>query len=190
MSIESKAELVMAIQDYECEKRQRWDRGVDFTASDSKSDDKILLRLITEPKSKSGFIGIDAVRKLSEILEHEDYDRGVLIGKRFSEAAKEEMRRNDIQMISERLTPPFKPQRLYLRIQDYINDLCKVKCGKIPEKQSDCEGYSEGTYSCKVRLISDDASFHLERGWTNLLQNDLRRLLRIGRRTTDKRSNQ
>jgi len=186
MSIESKAELIMAIQDYECEKRHRWDRGVDFTVSDAKSDEKILLRLIAEPKSKSGFIGIDAVRKMSEILEHENYDRGVLIGKRFSEAAKEEMRRNDIQMMSERLTPSFTPQKLYLRIQDYIDDLCEVKCGKAPEKQSDCKGYSEGAYSCNVRLISDDASFHFERGWTKLLQNDLKRLLRMCRRIPNK----
>lgn len=181
MSIESKAELIMAIQDYECEERQRWDRGVDYIAADAKSDDKILLRLITEPKSKSGFIGVDAVRKMSEILKHENYDRGVLIGKKFSEAAREEMRRDDIQMISERLPPSFTPQKLYLRIQDYIDDLCEVKCGKVPKKQSDCKGYSEGTYSCKIRLISDDASFHFERGWTNLLQNDLKRLLRICR---------
>jgi hypothetical protein len=190
MSIESKAELIMAIQDYECEKRHRWGGGVDYVASDSKSDDKILLRLITDPKSKSGCIGIDAVRKMSEIMGDRDFDRGVLIGKRFSEAAKEEMKRNDIQMMSERLTPPFKPQRLYLRVQDYINDLCEVKCGKVPRKQSDCKGHSEGTYSCEVRLISDDATFHLERGWTKLLKSDLNRLLRICSRTPNKRSNQ
>ncbi|UCH32515.1 MAG: restriction endonuclease [Candidatus Bathyarchaeota archaeon] len=186
MSVESKAELIMAIEDYECEKRKRWDRGVDYSASDAKSEEKILLRLIAEPKSKSGFIGVDAVRKMSQILEQEKYNKGVLIGKRFSEAAKEEMMRNDIQMISENLTPQFTPQKLYLRIQNYIDNLCEGKCGKVPEKQSDCEGYSEGTYSCKIRLISDDASFHFERGWSTLLKNDLKRLLRICRHIPNK----
>jgi hypothetical protein len=166
MGIELKAELIMAIRDYECEERQRWDKGIDVTALDAKSDDKILLRLITKPKSKSGIVGVNAVRKMGETMKRENYDKGVLISKRFSAAAKEEMMRENIQMVSKKFMPSFKPQKLYLRIQSYIDDLCKAKCGQIPEKESDCKGYSKGSYSCKVRLISEDASFHFERGWT------------------------
>ncbi|MEA2090395.1 MAG: restriction endonuclease [Thermoproteota archaeon] len=180
MSIELKAELVMAIRDYECEERQRWDEGIDFTASDAKSDDKILLRVITEPKSKSGVAGIDTVRKMGEIMKLEDYDKGVLISKRFSKAAKEEMKRKSIQMFSKKYPPSFEPQKLYLKIQDCINNLCKAKCGRVPEKKSDCKGKdSNGHYSCKIRLISDNAAFHFERGWTDLLKNDLMRLLAV-----------
>lgn len=179
MSIESKAELIMAIRDYECEQRQRWDEGIDFTASDAKSDDRILLRVITEPRSKSGVVGVDAVRKMTETMKLEEYDKGVLISKRFSEAAKEEMRRKSIQRVSERVMPRFKPQRLYLKIQDYTDDLCKARCGHVPEKESDCKGYSKGCYSCKIRLISDNASFHFERGWASFLQNDLTQLLAV-----------
>lgn len=178
MDLELKAELVMAIEDYECEERQRWDEGIDFTASDAKSDDKILLRLITEPKSKSCLVCIDDVRKMSETMEHEHYDRGVLISKRFSEAAKEEMKRKNIQMVSEKFAP-YKPQKLYLRIQNYIDGLCKAKCGRVPEKESDCKGYFNGRFSCNIRLISDDASFHFNHGWTKLLQHDFKRLITV-----------
>ncbi len=44
-------------------------------------------------------------------------------------------------------------------------------------------GSKEKHYSCKIRLISDNVSFHFERGWTDLLQNDLLSLLRILRTT-------
>lgn len=178
MNLELKAELVMAVEDYECKRRRRLDEWIDLTASDTKSDDKILLRVMNEPKS--GVVGVDAVRKMADTMKRAHFDKGVLIGKRFSEAATEEMKRKNIRMVSERrFTPSFKPRRLYLRIQDYIDDLCKSTCGKVPESESDCKGYSDGGYSCRIRVISDNASFHYERGWTKLLQNDLMRLLTV-----------
>ncbi|MFQ5999544.1 MAG: hypothetical protein ACE5J6_02075, partial [Candidatus Bathyarchaeia archaeon] len=78
-----------------------------------------------------------------------------------------------------KLMPSFKLQRLYFSVNKIIEKLCKVKCDRVPMKESDCKGYSKGTYSCKVRVISDDASLHFEHGWANLLQNDLKRLLAI-----------
>ena len=180
-----KAELVMAIRGYENKGRKRRDKGIDLTVSHAESDDKVLMRIITEPRTKSGVVGVNAVREMSEALEREGYDNGVLIGRRFSSAAREEMRREGIEIVSEKIMPSFKPQRLYVTINNLIEDLCEAKCGRVPEKESDCKGYSKGTYSCKIRLISDDASFHFERGWTNLLQNDLKRLLAIGNSISD-----
>ena len=180
MNMELKAELVMAIKDYECEERERLGNGIDFTASDAKSDDKILLRVITEPKTKSGVVNVDAVKEMADTIKHENYDKGVLISKRFSKAAEREMSRKDIQMVSEEFTHLLKPQELYRTICDYIDDLCQTKCGYIPQKESDCKGKdSNGHYSCKIRVISDNASFHFERGWTRFLENDLMQLLAV-----------
>jgi hypothetical protein len=174
-----KAELVMAIREYDNIKRRRREGGIDIIVSPVGSDDKILMRVINKSRSKSGIVGIDAVTEMSEILERNDYDGGFLIGKRFTNAARKEMSREGIKGISEKFMPSFKPQKLYLRIQDYIDDLCKANCGQVPEKESDCKGYSEGTYSCKIRIISDNATFHFEHGWTSLLKNDLKRLLTV-----------
>jgi hypothetical protein len=160
----------MAMRNYNCEEREKWDEGIDITALDVTSKEKILLRIV-ESKSKSGFVGIDAVRKMVEAMDREDYDKGFLFGKRFTDAAKQELMQNDIQRISEGYMPRFKPERLYLRINQYVNDLCKEKCGKIPEKESDCKG------DCRVRVISDNASFHFEQGWTNLMKKDFKLLL-------------
>ena len=174
-----KAELFMAVKGYEYEGRQRWDQGIDYVASHIESDNKMLLRVVTDPQSKSGTVGIDVVREAVETIKQKDYDKGVLIGKRFSEAAKREMWRKGIQIISEKLTPSFKLEDLYFKMQDYIDGLCKAKCGRIPKKRPDCKGFSEGHYSCKIRLISDNASFHFEHGWTGLLQKDFEHLISL-----------
>ena len=162
----------MAMRNYSCEEREKGEEGIDIIALDTASKEKVLLRIV-ESKSKSGFVGIDAVRKMLETMEREDYDKGFLFGKRFTDAAKNEMMENDIQRISEGYMPRFKPERLYLRINQYVNDLCKVKCGKIPEKESDCKG------DCRIRVVSDNASFHFEQGWINLMKKDFKQLLSL-----------
>ncbi len=160
------------MQNFSCENREEWERGTDITALDEKSNEKVLLRIV-EPRSKSGFIGIDAVREMLEAMEREDYDKGVLFGKKFTVAAKRELKENDIQRISELYMPKFKPEKLYLRINRYVNDLCKEKCGKIPKKESDCKS------NCRIRVISDNAFFHFEQAWVKLMKNDLKQLLAI-----------
>jgi hypothetical protein len=172
VSIQDEAELFMAMRNYSCEEREKWEEGIDITALDTESNQKILLRIV-ESKSKSGFVGIDAVRKMLEDMEREKYDKGFLFGKRFTTAAQQELMQNDIQRISEQYMPTFKPERLYLRINNYVNELCKAKCGKIPKKESDCKG------DCRIRVINDNASFHFEQGWINLMKKDLKQLLSI-----------
>lgn len=44
----------------------------------------------------------------------------------------------------------------------------------------DCRGKAvESKYTCDIRLISDNADFHFEKGWIALLQHDLKQLLTI-----------
>jgi hypothetical protein len=174
-----KAEVLLAVRGYETMDIRKKERLVDFTVSPQKSDDKILVRVIIETPSKSGYIGVDSVRKMSDSLEKRGYDKGVLVGKRFTEAAKNEMKKNKIEMISDVVKPSFKSTKLFSTINEYTQKLCKTKCGKIPTKDSDCKGYTDGHYSCDIRLTSDNADFHFERGWTSFLENDLMKLLTI-----------
>jgi hypothetical protein len=160
----------MAMRNYSCEDREKCDEGTDITALDTESNKKILLRIV-ESTSKSGFVGINTVRKMLEDMEREEYDKGFLFGKRFTAAAKQELMQNDIQRISEQYMPAFKPERLYLRINSYVNEFCKARCGKIPKKEADCKS------DCRIRVISDNASFHFEKGWINLMKKDLKQLL-------------
>jgi hypothetical protein len=173
-----KAKLISVVRDYQMGKTRRKEKRIDFTVSPPKSDDRILMRVITEPEAKSGYVGVDTVREMSQTLGKRHYDRGILISKRFTEAARGEMKRKDIEAVSEG-TPRFKPEKLYLVINEYVSELCKAKCGHVPKKESDCKGYSDGNYSCNIRLISDDAGFHFEHGWTSLLERDLAKLLTL-----------
>ncbi len=180
-----KAEVISAVRDYENRRIRRKEKKVDLTVSPSDSDDKILIRVITEAKSRSGYVGVDTVRKMSEVLEKRNYDKGILIGKRFTEAAKSEMEQGNIEAVSERITPHFKVEQLYLAIEGCIENLCRAKCGHVPVKKSDCKGHVDGSYSCDVRLISDNASFHLEHGWISFLEKDLAKLLAIEKAQND-----
>ncbi len=176
------AKVISAVRGYEHERTRSKEKKVDFTVSPSESDDKILIRVIKEPESQSGYIGVDTVRKMDEVLEEGDYDKGILIGKRFTEAAKREMRSENIEAVSERIPTHFKSGQLYATIDRCVQKLCKAKCGHVPTKESDCKGYVDGHYSCDVRLISDNASFHLDRGWIRFMKMDLAKLLEISGR--------
>ena len=115
-----------------------------------------------------------------ETMKKEHYDEGILVSNRFTESAKREMNQKHIQMISENYMPPFEPQKLYLTMRDCLDDLCRTKCGRVPEIEADCKGRNpDGDYSCKGRLISDNALFHFEHEWINLLKKDLMQLLAL-----------
>ena len=175
ISIEDKAKFLIAVRNLKCEKREKWSDGIDFVASDVISDEKTFLRVI-EPRSKSGFVGADDVTNMLKAMGRKNCDRGIIIGKRFTDAATHEMSLCNIQQVSDEYMPPVKSENILLTINNCINALCKTKCGAIPLKESDCKGHLKGG-SCRVSSINDDALFHFERGWIDLLKNDLRQLL-------------
>ena len=174
-----KAKLISVVRGYEKKRTRSKDKRIDLTVSPANNDEKILIRSITKPKSKSGYIGVDTVREMIEFLEKNNYDKGILIGQKFTNAAKNEMKSNNIEVISEAISPTFKIKKLYSTITSYVEKLCKKKCGKVPTKVSDCKGIVDGSYKCKIRLISDNADFHFEKNWVDFLEHDLVRLLTL-----------
>jgi hypothetical protein len=179
VSIEDKAEFLIAVRNLKCKKREKWSDGIDFMTSDVISDEKVFVRAI-EPRSKAGFVGADDVKNMLKVMRHKDCDRGVLVGKRFTNAATQEMSLCNIQQVSDEYMPPVKSENIILTINDCVNNLCRTKCGAIPLKESDCKGSLEESL-CRVRSISDNALFHYERGWMDLMKNDLRQLLLLNK---------
>lgn len=180
-----KAKLISVLRDYRRKKTSRKERRIDYTVSPAKEDKKILIRAITEPKSKSGHISVDTIHEMIDFLKRNNYDKGILIGKKFTKAAKREMENANIEVVSEAISPTFKLERLYSTIGNYVEKLCRTKCGRIPLKDSDCKGFVEGHYSCDVRLISDNADFHYKKDWINFLESDLVKLLAIETKLTN-----
>ena len=177
------AEVILAIRGYETVDIRKKKSLVDYTVSSQRSDDKILVRVIIETPSKTGFVGVDSVKEMNDFLEKRNYDKGVLVGKRFTEAAKNEMKMGNIEMISDTRKPYFTSMKLFSVINDYTQKLCQAKCGQIPLEDSKCRGHPDGHYICDIRLTSDNADFHFERRWTSFLEKDLMKLLAIEKST-------
>jgi hypothetical protein len=179
LSLESEAKLIMTVLDYDCEQRHEFERGVDLVASNMESGEKALLRVLSEASSDSKVVGTDDVERMVGAMKEYACDRGFMLGKTFSDEAKRDMDNMGIQRVSERVTPRFDPERVFLKIFECVGRLCLIKCGKTPKRMSECNGYAESGYSCPIRQASDNASFHFERGWTRLLLNDLKRLVTL-----------
>ena len=122
------AKLVSAVRGYQLEGTRRKDEIMDFTVSPSESDERILIRVIARRDGKAGYVGIDAVKEMSRTLQRRRYSKGILVGKRFTEAAQSEMTREDIETVHVGI-PRFKLDDLYLVIQDHVDVLCNAKCG-------------------------------------------------------------
>ena len=177
MSAEEKAGVIIALRNYKCERKKKRSDGVDFSVLDSASDEKILMRSLNL-QTKAGFVSVDDVKRMLKDMKTQKCDRGVLISRRFTNAATEEMALGKIQQVSDEYMPPASLENIYGTLNEHVSSLCKTKCGAASSKQSDCQSWRDGS-ECRVKTISNNASFHFERGWTSLLNGDLRQLLSL-----------
>jgi hypothetical protein len=205
-----KAELLMELRDYNVEKLQKSKAKIDITASKPDSEKTVLMRIIPKSKFTKDAIGVDHVRRMKTSIEKNDFDKVIVFGNRFTSAAQKELRDEDIEFFSTKLkiVSTLDIQEVYAKVIRCADELCKSRCGHIPQSEAECKGYSDaptqcafcggsgrkqgrqcpvcfGTglgethYSCIVRLISDNADFHFEHGWVRLLQNDLYAILEL-----------
>jgi hypothetical protein len=156
-------------------------RSIDYVAGGDIHGKK-LLRVITNQNSDVSRAFTDTVRATIEFLKDEDYDEAVILAEEFTQGATNLLRNeSDLDFISRRVEHHYSISELLEAIQKYSIELCKLRCGKVPESEKDCHGYRDREYSCSIRRISDDADFHAERRWLQLLINDFSRLIKIRR---------
>jgi len=206
----NKAKIMMELRGYQKESLHQGEEVIDITASKPDSDKTVLMRIVTKSKLRSDGVGVEKAREAEQILEEPNIDKAIIFAKRFTTAARRELREDGIEFFSQkqRIVSTLNQQALYSRILDCADELCQIRCGHIPQSEAECKGYSDGPiqcafcggsgrkqghrcpvcygtglrqthYSCMVRLISDNADFHFERGWKNLLQNDLYAILEL-----------
>jgi len=216
-----KAELLMELRGYQRESLYRSEEAINICTSDPDSKKTVRLHIVTKSNLKSNGVGVERARDAVQSLEEKDVDKVIIFGKKFTDAAREELKEEGIEFFSKkhRILSTLNAQEQYSKLLDCVNNICENKCNKIPKSESDCGGYSKeqglcssclgtgklprsttsyyeqrcpvcsGTglkekhYSCKIRLISDNADFHFEHNWLNLLQNDLLSLLNISTQT-------
>jgi len=131
-------------------------------------------------------IYVKTLEKTLETIEEKDIDEILLLGERTTKAGREIIKEtNEIECLTPNIKPHYKVSELIYSIQSKTLDLCRQKCGKAPQKESDCKGLQNGEYSCQIRRLSDDATFHAEMKWNGVLKEDWKALLELERNLAD-----
>lgn len=172
-------ELLKSLHGYEMKEVNDEIGSVDYVASGADHDKK-LLRAIIDPKVNISKANTDTIRTTINFLQDEDYDEAIILAEELTQGAESLIReKKNLKYISTRLKYPYSISELIYAIQKKTMELCKLRCGKVPRTERDCKGYQNNEYTCPVRRISDDADFHAERKWLQLLMNDFSKLVAI-----------
>lgn len=148
-----KVEFLMELRGYQSEELQRENGIIDIIASKPESDEKVMMRVVTKSNLSSGTIGVEKVREMESALEERGLDEAILFGRRFTSAAKSELIDEGIDFISERrkiVSSIINPQELYLKIHDLVDTICQIRCGHVPQSESECEGFSDDPVECSL----------------------------------------
>lgn len=180
------AELIIEYRGYDETDVTRSEKTIDIRASKLDSDEGILVRVVTNPQTGASVIGVDKAKEMVETLAKMDTKHGIILGDRFTNAAKRVLNENSIEFFTgkQNIIKTIDPEQLYVKINEFVQRLCEDKCEKQPLSASECTGVTVETgtfkeYTCKIRQISDNADVHYEHRWWTMLQNDLRDLLSL-----------
>jgi len=143
-------------------------------------DQKKILRVMVDEDYNSNPIYVNDIDDTLDSLKDEDVDQFLLLGKRITSASRRIMKENEqIDYLTPKTSPHYRISELVYAIQNKTMDLCKIKCGKIPREEADCEGLKDGDYNCQIRRISDDSTFHAEMNWDSVLHEDFKKLVEL-----------
>jgi hypothetical protein len=134
---------------------------------------KRLVRVMVNNNNNPAPVYIDTLRSTIKELEDKKYDIITIISKRMTGSAHElVMKSSNLSVITPNTKNNFSFIEILSAIQKKTRDLCKNKCGKAPETQDDCSGKIDRMYSCDIRRISDNATFHAKMKWKIVLLED------------------
>ena len=164
----------MAVRGYTRVKKERNANCTDYTAMDNLNN-KVLLRII-EPLGNE-YIDTHDVRNMTQLIKQDAYASAILISKKFTDPAVNEMAKQKIEHISDDYMPPFAIEQLYSAIVDCVNSQCMKKCGDASLEKSGCA--EKKSDFCRLRILAENAKGHFEQGLIGLLKNDLKTALAL-----------
>lgn len=176
MSIANKTNLLIAVRGYTDIKKQTKPNCIDISALDN-TNKKVLLRIID--RSGNPYVDLNDVKNLAETIKSEAYDSSVLISTNFTEAAINEMLKQNIQYVSESYMPPFAINDVYLAIVNCASNQCMKKCGITLADNPDC--IQKAADHCKILTLIENAKEHFEQGTIGLLKNDLKTAIALNK---------
>ena len=152
--------------------------SIDYVIDDGKT--KKLIRAMVDERQNSAPAYVDTIRATITELEEGKYDEALILSKRITDSAHELVGQyENLDVITPKMKHIFSLVEVLSAIQKKTLDLCVVKCGKAPETKEDCDGKKGRTYTCDIRRISDDATFHATMKWKDVLFEDFNNLCEI-----------
>ncbi len=152
--------------------------SVDFLTDEE--DQTKLMRAMVDEDGRSGTGYIDTVRRTIEEVQDSEVDDVLIVADRFTSSAKKLIKKNDnVDYLSSKFTRKYRLSDIVYAIQRKTMQLCKQKCGIVPMSEDDCKGVNEDGYICQIRRISDDATFHAEMNWREMLLEDFNKLFEL-----------
>jgi DNA-binding XRE family transcriptional regulator len=152
--------------------------SIDYVIDDGKT--KKLIRAMVDERQNSAPAYVDTIRTTITELDEGKYDEALILSKRITDSAHELVSQyENLDVITPKMKHIFSLVEVLSAIQKKTLDLCVLKCGKAPETKEDCEGKKGRTYTCDIRRISDDATFHATMKWKDVLFEDFYNLCEI-----------
>lgn len=103
-----KIKLFMSLRNYRTKEKEEGEGEINITAVNTRTNETVFLRVVTESKLKSGKIGVAEVRSLQKMLEEKDFEKKIFITSgSFTWSARKEARMNGIEYIPGELLPSF-----------------------------------------------------------------------------------
>jgi len=171
-------ELMKTIHGYEDLEYNDEVGSVDFITKEE--DQTKLIWALVDEDGRSGTGYRDKVNRTIEDVQDSEIDEALILADRFTSSARKLMKENkNVDYVSSRFTPLYRVSDLVYAIQRKTMQLCKYKCDSVPESKDECKGVGEDGYVCQVRRISDDATFHAQMKWKEVLLEDFNKLVEL-----------
>ncbi len=152
--------------------------SIDYVIDDGKT--RKLIRAMVDEHQNSAPAYVDTIRATITELEEKKYEEALILSKRITDSAFELVGQyENLDVITPKMKHIFSLVEVLSAIQKKTRDLCVIKCGKAPETKEDCDGKKGRTYTCDIRRISDDATFHATMKWKDVLFEDFYNLCEI-----------
>ena len=149
--------------------------SVDYVVEDNHK--KKLIRALVDEYDRAAPAYVETIRETITELDEDKYDEAVILTDRITDSANDIVTsRENLHVITANTKNSFSLVEIVSAIQKKTAELCIAKCGKKPETRDDCKGKTGRTYSCDIRRVSDDATFHATMKWKTVLLEDFNNL--------------
>jgi len=180
-------EILKNIKGYEFSKYDKENGVIDYLSNEGEKGLR-LIKVFVDDKLHAEKVDLRCLEKTMGSNEDEKFDQVTLLAEGFTNRSRELIQSEEFLSGLTESNRAFNVTDIHLAVQNVTQELCIEKCGSYPQKKSDCKGIKKGVYACDIRRISDDADFHAQRGWKQLLYGDYKDLLLIKRGKESARS--